>query len=146
MKQGAPAVSLPWKLPIPSTSFVKGPRLNPGFESELTWSYEGDSEFVRDFRRGTVIQTLTFCGVVAYKCSYGFSCGSDLVKTAYDSLVDLGGTDWLRTVRAAASSDPSTGGECLKHVAIFFDEGPCYEFICKEAHLSEEFSPRPDSA
>jgi len=140
------ALSLPWKLSVPSTSLVRGPQLNPGFDSVLTWSYEGDSEFVKKPRNGTVIQRLTFHRVVAYRCSYGFSCGSDLVRTAYDQLVDLGATDWLRMVRIATSGDPSRDVEPLRHVAIFFDEGPCYEFICKEAYISEELSPRSDSA
>lgn len=138
-------VTLPWKLPVPSTSFVAGPTFQPGGSSILCWTYEGNSEFVATPVQGIIEQRLNFGGVVAYRCTYDVLCDPDLIALAYDSLVDLGETKWLTALRAASENVQFGAGKSLKHVAIFFDGGPCYEFVCREVHKSEMLKPIPST-
>lgn len=137
-----PMLALPWKLPVPSTSLVQSPHLRTETKDELVWSYEGDSEFARDRRPGIITQRLTFVGVLAFRCTYGLLCGHELIEATYDKLVDLGKTDWLETLRRRVEGLRMAQSAPLRHMAIFFDEGACYEFICKAVYLSEEFSAR----
>lgn len=130
-------ITLPWEIPVPSTSFVSGPELRSGQTSVLSWTYEGDSEFVRPPMEGMIHQELVFEGVIAYKCTYNLFCEADLIKRAYNKLVDLGDTEWLAEVRAGSQGLREEHAP-LRHLVIFFDEGPCYEFICETAQVSTE--------
>jgi hypothetical protein len=129
-------IPLPWQLPVPTTSFVAGPTLKAGHTSTVSWTYEGDSEFARTKKDGIYRQELNFEGVVAYKCTYSLFCSLEMAKLAYDKVVDLGETEWLSTLRIRASSLHGKANS-LKHLAIFFDEGPCYEFVCEAVRVSE---------
>jgi hypothetical protein len=135
------SITLPWELPVPSTSFVSGPELKDGRTSVLSWAYEGDSEFVKPPQDGMVHQALTFEGVVAFRCTFNLFCGSDIINIAYNKLVDLGETEWLISLKGASQRHHIGASESLKHVAIFFDEGPCYEFICEGVRVSTEVVP-----
>lgn len=134
-------VTLPWQLPVPSTSFVEGPRFQPGGTSVLDWTYEADSEFVAGPTRGIIAQSLCFSGVVAYTCIYDVLCGQELITKAYDKLMDLGETKWLLDLRCVSESVHFGEGKSLKHLAIFFDQGPCYEFVCEGVSVSEKLLP-----
>jgi hypothetical protein len=136
-------VLLPWKLPVPSTSFVEGPTFQAGGTSILRWTYEGDSEFVTVPVPVIIVQSLSFRGVVAFRCTYGVLCNMDVMALAYDKLVDLGETEWLASLITSSRGTHFGGGESLKHVAIFFDGGPCYEFVCEQVLLSEGSIPIP---
>jgi hypothetical protein len=139
MKTLEEALSLPWKVPVPSTSFVSGPNFEqrPRRVCVLSWEYEGNSEFAKAPREGTIHQDLIFSGVAAFKCTYGLLCGADTINRAYDALVDLGETEWLRALRARVEGPQKQKGEIsLHHLAIFFDDGPCYEFICEAVQTS----------
>jgi hypothetical protein len=50
------------------------------------------------------------------------------------SLVDLGETEWLSEVAASLQQhhEDTTG---LVHLMINFDDGPCYEVICRSHRL-----------
>jgi len=135
------SVSLPWKLPVPSTSFVAGPTFQPGGTSILRWTYESDSEFVAVPFGGIIEQSLNFGGVVGYRCTYDVLCEVELITLAYDRLIDLGETNWPVTLRAGSERAHFGGGKLLKHVAIFFDQGPCYEFVCEGVGVSETLMP-----
>jgi hypothetical protein len=129
-------IDLPWKLSVPSTSFVSGPDLKEGRTSILTWTYEGDSEFVKPPQEGIIREELIFEGVVAFKCTYNGICGAEIIRAAYNNLVDFGQTDWLTTLKRASEDHYFIVSESLKHTGIFFDEGPFYEFVCESVHLS----------
>ncbi len=129
-------VALPWQLPVPSTSFVAGPDLQDGRTSILSWTYEGDSGYTKPSREGIFRQELTFEGVVAYKCTYNLFCSVEIIKLAYDKVVDLGDTEWLSVLKTGVRGLPEEQAS-LRHLAIFFDEGPCYEFICETVWVSE---------
>jgi hypothetical protein len=53
-----------------------------------------------------------------------------MITLAYDTLVDLGETEWLTHVREQLATDADDLSE-LRHLMIYFDDGPCFEFICK---------------
>ena len=79
---------------------------------------------------------LSFEGVEAFKCTYHNACTVEMVET-YDRLTDLGETQWLDSVRRQLSG---TGEEIdsLRHLMIYFDDGPCYEFICRDFRAEVE--------
>jgi len=129
-------LSLPWKLPKPSTYFVEGPRFSPGNSSSLTWTYEDTSDKNPTSQVGIFEQRLIFSGVQAYRCTYSLLTKSEIVKLAYDTVTDLGATDWLSEL-LSRSYEIDKKQKTLRHVAIFFDEGPCYEFICEKVSVSE---------
>lgn len=135
-------LGLPWKVPVPSTSFVGGPTFEkrPRRVCVLSWEHEGNSEFVMARSEGTIHQELIFEGVAAFKCTYGLLCGAEMIKLAYDALVDLGETEWLTALRARLG-ELHKGEAALHHLAIFFDDGPCYEFICEAVQASTTVIP-----
>lgn len=134
-------IDLPWELPVPSTSFVSGPDLKQGRTSVLSWTYEGDSQFARPPQEGMIRTDLRFEGVVAFKCTYGVLCGAGIINVAYNKLVDLGQTEWLTNLRHRSEGHYFISPESLKHVGIFFDEGPFFEFICESVQVSTETVP-----
>jgi hypothetical protein len=79
---------------------------------------------------------LVFDGVEAFKCTYHNACTLEMVET-YDKLTDMGRTPWLDSVRRQLSG---FGGEVqsLRHLMIYFDDGPCYEFICRSFRVTDE--------
>jgi hypothetical protein len=117
-----------WQLPVPSTQFVE----NPVFQSvggrtcKLLLLYENDV--------GVVTHTVTFEGVEAYKCTYLTSCTKDMIQTAYDKLVDCGKSPWLKEAQEVSDRVGLTP-KSLKHLMIFFDDGPCYEILCEKVSV-----------
>ena len=67
------------------------------------------------------------------------------MRIAYDKIVDLGETSWLTEVKNQLRrygdlvlSSPSHGPlEQLAHLMINFDDGPCYEFICRSFRFEQ---------
>lgn len=84
---------------------------------------------------------LLFEGTEAFRCTYYRSRGDDM-REAYDRLVDRGNTDWLREIRNNLSlhRGDSSG---LSHMMINFDDGPCYEVICRAFRVETTSSPLP---
>lgn len=72
---------------------------------------------------------LLFDGVEAFRCTYHHACTLEMIK-AYDKVIDRGETEWLNSIklRLAEYNDSTTE---LRHLMIYFDDGPCYEFICR---------------
>jgi hypothetical protein len=113
-----------WELPVPSSG-----RYGVEFRQlmrrrcVLLFSYEDEED------GKTLMLELLFDGVEAFKCTYHHACTLDM-RAAYDKLVDVGDTEWLGGVRGQlAKHGDSPGG--LSHMMIYFDDGPCYEFICR---------------
>ncbi|HWX21639.1 MAG TPA: hypothetical protein VN578_17180 [Candidatus Binatia bacterium] len=49
----------------------------------------------------------------------------------YDRVTDLGDTGWLAEIRQQLQgAREETGG--LRHLRLYLDDDPCYEFICHE--------------
>lgn len=87
----------------------------------LLFEYEGDQDEIEKVR-------VFFNGVEAFKCTYYHACSKDALN-AYERLVDCGMTEWLKSIKERLSECGESSDE-LKHMMIYFDSGPCYEFIC----------------
>lgn len=115
------------ELPVPSSSFTRGPTLIalPKRECELAFYIECDDG---DRKAG-----LLFKGVEAYKCTHLPARTKAMIDAAYDRLVVIQSSAWLREIEeSAALFYSSRHGPMpeLQHYMICFDSGPCYEFIC----------------
>lgn len=118
-------------LPVPSTTLLHGETLHvlPGRTCALTLEYEGDNDELVSLK-------LVFDGVEAFKCTYYKACSVELIRVAYDKVIELGSTDWFSEITERLSAVDADVPE-LNHLAIYFDDGPCYEFICKEFRALE---------
>jgi hypothetical protein len=113
-----------WELPVPASALLTSPEfvVRPRRECELRLSIEGDDGGPRSIALG-------FGGVESYKCTFLTSCTADMFKLAYGKLVSLD-SNWLEEVRRSGRKDQTTI-EALRHLMITFDDGPCYEIICR---------------
>jgi hypothetical protein len=59
-----------------------------------------------------------------------------MIEIAYDQVADLGSTEWLTQIESqlVRSHEDAIG---LRHLMIYFDDGPCYEFICRSFRAEE---------
>jgi len=125
-----------WKLPVPSTALSNHIEFQQrlGRVCALVCEYEGDTYQV-------VTLNLVFDGVEAFKCTYHASCTAEMIRTAYDQVVDGGSSDWLSAIRdqllTVDGLYKDQKVEELKHLMIYFDDGPCYEFICRTFRVEE---------
>jgi len=114
-----------WKLPVPSTAFLGAGVVfekRPGREIALRYERE-------DSTGEPKAEALVFEGVESFKCTYGQACG-DWVLPAYDQLVEVTESAWAEEV----ATQLRKGGRAqppLRHLMIYFDDGPCYEAICR---------------
>jgi hypothetical protein len=114
-----------WKLPVPATSLVNGPDFNvlPRRQCEISFHIEGnEAELTRVW--------LLFNDVEAFKCTYLTSCSAEMFNAAYGKLVRLGATPWLTELLRTYGKSKLPGEE-LQHLMICFDDGPCYEIVCR---------------
>lgn len=117
-----------WQLPVPSTALLDG---GPVFEKRarreiaLRMSYETDD--------GGEVVALVFEGVEAFRVTYDRARG-DWMLEAYDRLVDLGQTSWLSEISGNLTQHGADAAG-LAHLIINFDDGPCYEVICRSHRL-----------
>jgi len=121
-----------WTLPVPSTALLHGCAFEilPRRASALRCQYENDSGDVVSLR-------LLFEGVQAFKCTYHEACTPEMIKTAYDKVVDMGATEWLGSVIGQLLSYGTQNIGELKHLMIYFDDGPCYEIVCRIFQVEE---------
>ena len=118
-----------WQLPVPSTALLDGGPVfekRPRREIALRMSYETDA--------GVEVVALVFERVEAFKVTYDRARG-DWMLEAYDRLVDLGQTSWLGELSANLKQH-GTDATGLAHLIINFDDGPCYEVICRSHRLT----------
>lgn len=116
-----------WKIPVAPTALEGSPvfAILPKRQCQISLEFEEGSSIVKN--------TLLFEGVEAFKCTYLTSCGAEMFNTAYGKLVRLGSTPWLAATQEANSR--RSPGE-LQHLMICFDDGPCYELICRGFKVS----------
>ncbi|MGF6243464.1 hypothetical protein P3T42_005228 [Paraburkholderia sp. GAS38] len=113
-----------WQLPVPASSLLTSPEfvVLPRRECELRMSIEGE-----DGEPASL--SLRFVGVESFKCTFMTSCTPDMFNLAYGRLISLD-ANWLDEIRRSGRKDQSTI-EALQHLMITFDDGPCYEIICR---------------
>ena len=77
-----------------------------------------------------------FSDIHAICVTFHRACSEDMIS-AYDQLIQLDSSDWLREVKKRVSS---AGGDAksLNHYRIYLDDGPCYEFICGSHEYSKK--------
>lgn len=119
--------NLLWQLPIPSSSLGEGVvfRVLSGRECTLTIKVNSIQELL-----------IAFKDVEAYRCHYYQACTVEMIDASYDKLIDAGKTKWL----VAVSDQLTKYNEelvNLRHMMIYFDDGPCYEFICRAFSVQE---------
>jgi hypothetical protein len=79
---------------------------------------------------GEIVLVLRFTGVEVYKCTYRSSCDVEVAAKAYSKVVTIAESDLLaHAVDKLKRHNQATSG--LAHYAIYFDDGPYYEFICR---------------
>ncbi len=116
-----------WKLPEPSSGRVRVEFNQPGGrECFVDCLFDPDG---RDTYR------LRFEGVESYKATFFEACTIEM-GDAYDRVVDLGATPWLNEVSSELSRQGAANSG-LQHLMIYFDDGPCYEFICRSFEARE---------
>jgi hypothetical protein len=120
-----------WKLPVPSTALLSGAAFHQllGRTCALAGEYEDDDDNVVSLK-------MLFEGVEAFKCTHDTAVTVEMIETAYDQVADLGSTEWLTQIESQLvdSREDATG---LRHLMIYFDDGPCYEFICRSFRAEE---------
>ena len=119
-----------WTLPVPSTALLSSPAFQKllGRTCALASEYEDDDDNVVSLK-------MLFEGVEAFKCTYYRACTIDMIR-AYDIVVDLGSTEWLTQIESQLV-DSHEDAKGLRHLRTYFDDGPCYEFICRSFRVEE---------
>lgn len=115
-------------LPLPSTAMTEYPSLNQLAAKGLELSFaiqDAEDEAPQRFR-------LRFSGVEAFKWTSLTSCTEEMIKSAYDKLIAVENTDWLKQCSEISARVDSTP-KALHHYRIFFDDGPCFEAIAESA-------------
>jgi hypothetical protein len=120
-----------WTLPVPSTALLSDVSFQPlpNRACALLCEYEGEDDSVMSLK-------LLFGGVEAFKCTYQSACRPDMIEAAYDKVVDVGPTEWLATIQEQLVRWGAETGE-VKHLITYYDDGPCYEFICRSFRIEE---------
>jgi len=73
---------------------------------------------------------ISFEGVQVYKCTF-ITFVTLFHISAYAKIVSVEDSDWLKTLGPPHMPYLSAQQAAeLKHLMIFFDDGPCYEIIC----------------
>ena len=121
-----------FKLPVPSTGFL---------EDASFQMLGGRTCCIACPINETIVLNLIFGEVEGFRCTYYKACSLDMID-AYDKVVDIGLSEWLRAIQTQLTT---SGGNAvdLRHLQIYFDDGPCYEFICRSFHSEPPSFPIP---
>jgi hypothetical protein len=118
-----------WELPVASTAFLEGITFAKllGRSCSLETSMEG---------AGTEMKQLLFFfeEVEAFKCTY-YEARSPAMSDAYDRIIEYENSAWLTEIKAQLSRNVRVVTSNLKHYMINFDDGPCYEFVCRKIEV-----------
>lgn len=79
--------------------------------------------------------TLDFTGVHAFRCTYYTAIEPEMLHAAFGKVIDLGTTNWLKDV-VTNLANARTGNAGVRHLAVCFDDGPLYEFICSSFNIN----------
>ena len=118
-------VDIIWKTSVPSTAFLQEAKflMLPKRKCTLEYSYEDEENF------SVVFEKLVFDRIESFKCTHYKACSLEMIE-AYDKVVDVGKSSWLSEVKQNLSYVEENFND-LKHLRIYFDDGHCYEFICR---------------
>ena len=121
-----------WKMSVPSTALFQSAKFSMllGRKCSLEYYYEAEEDF------SVIFEKLIFDGVQSFKCTYDRAGSLEMTK-AYDKVVDAGQSLWLSEITQNLLQAEENAGK-LKHLMIYFDDGPCYEFICRSFEVVSE--------
>jgi hypothetical protein len=119
-----------WALPVPASALMTGPEFIhlPRRTCELRFSVESEDG-------NPTVLAIRFEGLETYKCTFMTSCTYEMFDLAYGRLISIE-SKWLEEIRRTRRRSPEIE-EALKHLMITFDDGPCYEFICRSWNVSQ---------
>jgi hypothetical protein len=111
-----------WQSPVPSSGFLRGVsvQLRPRREIALAFEFEDANE---EMHSGELV----FSEVVHYRTTYMPALRADVIREAYDRVVDVGTSPELLEVVAAMEANRRTTE--VRHYRVCFDDGPCFDFI-----------------
>lgn len=111
-----------WKSPTPSSGFLKGitVQLRPRREIALTFEFEDANE---EMCSGELV----FSDVVHYRTTYMAGLRAEVIREAYDQVVDVGDSSELLEVLDAMRANGRSAE--VRHYRVCFDDGPCFDFI-----------------
>jgi hypothetical protein len=121
-----------WKIPVPSTALLEEAKFTKlqRRKCSLEYSYESEKD------DSTTSEKLIFDGVESFKCTYYNSCSLEMIE-AYNKVINIGKSEWLTEIKQNLAKT-KTDCENLKHLRIYFDDGPCYEFVCSSFQVVNE--------
>ncbi len=125
-------IQLVWTLPVPSTALLHGCVFEklPRRACSLRCEYEDEDDNIVSLK-------LLFDGVEAFKCTYQGACTPEMIRSAYDKVVNMDRSEWLSAVTGQLVDFGVQDVGQLKHLAIYLDDGPCYEFICRTFRVEQ---------
>jgi hypothetical protein len=87
-------------------------------------------DYVLSIRHEDTQDELHFRRVEALRVTHYRACTTAMISS-YDRVTDLGQTPWLVEVhqQLQQAKEPVEG---LRHIMLYLDDGPCYEFICHD--------------
>lgn len=80
------------------------------------------------------IDRFAFDDVLAARITYHTACSVEMVA-AYDKLVEICKSDWLSEVKNTIDAAGGDGSN-LRQFMLYLDDGPCYEFVCRNAEYT----------
>ena len=115
-----------WAMSVPPTALFHSPTfaILPKRECQITIEYEGEEG---DHER----KALQFSGCESFRCTYMNALSPEQIKAAYGKVVSIPESAWLSEI-VARLSQAHVESMSLRHFMICFDDGPCYEFICRK--------------
>lgn len=82
---------------------------------------------------------LRFTDVYAVRCTFDQACTLEMIE-AYGALIDVGESEFLKSaIRQIKDTHHSIIG--LRHLSIYFDDGPCFDFICRNFSVDPKNFP-----
>lgn len=133
-------------LPMPS-SWLAGPEFKQGLGRSNTIRCEWDEyeKCESEQNENPKVTKITRVDLIFSKCwginiTHYVAIDAKWIQLAYDKVVDLGDTRWLRSIRSNIVASRIETGQ-LRHLMICFDDGPLYEFICESFEVEENILP-----
>lgn len=78
---------------------------------------------------------LIFEKVEGYKCTFLPALASEARNAAPGALVEIPASSWKAEIVAANRTLDAAFDAPLRHLMIYFEAGPCFEFVCADCEV-----------
>jgi hypothetical protein len=121
-----------WRSPVPSSGYLRGVSVQERPKREVVLTFEFEHRDGK-MRKGE----LHFRDVVHYRTTYLWALRADVIRDAYDQVVDMGNSGELGEVTSVMRANRRDAQ--VRHFRACFDDGPAFDFIASsfEAHVFE---------